>query len=73
MLVDMAHFAGLVAAGLHPSPVPHADVVSTTVHKTLGGGRSGLIVGKQYAKAINSAVFPGAGHCHARHCRQGGR
>lgn len=60
LLVDMAHFAGLVAAGLHPSPVPHADVVSTTVHKTLGGGRSGLIVGKQqYAKAINSAVFPG--------------
>ncbi|MDX7415454.1 serine hydroxymethyltransferase, partial [Escherichia coli] len=54
LLVDMAHFAGLVAAGLHPSPVPHADVVSTTVHKTLGGGRSGLIVGKQqYAKAIN--------------------
>ncbi|OBK24150.1 serine hydroxymethyltransferase [Mycobacterium asiaticum] len=58
--VDMAHFAGLVAAGLHPSPVPHADVVSTTIHKTLGGGRSGMIVGKQeYAKAINSAVFPG--------------
>jgi glycine hydroxymethyltransferase len=58
--VDMAHFAGLVAAGLHPSPVPHADVVSTTIHKTLGGGRSGMILGKQeYAKAINSAVFPG--------------
>jgi glycine hydroxymethyltransferase len=58
--VDMAHFAGLVAAGLHPSPVPHADVVSTTVHKTLGGPRSGLIIGKQeYAKSINSAVFPG--------------
>lgn len=58
--VDMAHFAGLVAAGLHPSPVPHADVVSTTVHKTLGGGRSGMVLGKQeYAKAINSAVFPG--------------
>ena len=58
--VDMAHFSGLVAAGLHPSPVPHADVVSTTVHKTLGGGRSGMILGKQeYAKAINSAVFPG--------------
>ncbi|RFD24342.1 serine hydroxymethyltransferase [Mycobacterium uberis] len=58
--VDMAHFAGLVAAGLHPSPVPYADVVSTTVHKTLGGGRSGLILGKQeYAKAVNSAVFPG--------------
>jgi glycine hydroxymethyltransferase len=58
--VDMAHFAGLVAAGLHPSPVPHADLVSTTVHKTLGGARSGLILGKQrLAKAVNSAVFPG--------------
>jgi glycine hydroxymethyltransferase len=58
--VDMAHFAGLVAAGLHPSPVPHADIVSSTVHKTLGGPRSGLIMGKQeYAKSINSAVFPG--------------
>lgn len=58
--VDMAHFAGLVAAGLHPSPVPFADVVSTTVHKTLGGPRSGLILAKkEYAKKINSAVFPG--------------
>ncbi|MEZ7240391.1 serine hydroxymethyltransferase [Rhodococcus sp. GXMU-t2271] len=58
--VDMAHFAGLVAAGLHPSPVPYADVVSTTVHKTLGGPRSGLILAKQeWAKKINSAVFPG--------------
>ncbi|WP_288813463.1 serine hydroxymethyltransferase [uncultured Corynebacterium sp.] len=58
--VDMAHFAGLVAAGLHPSPVPHADVVSTTVHKTLGGPRSGLILAKQeWAKKLNSAVFPG--------------
>ncbi|HJD78891.1 MAG TPA: serine hydroxymethyltransferase [Corynebacterium pollutisoli] len=57
---DMAHFAGLVAAGLHPSPVPHSDVVSTTVHKTLGGPRSGLIVAKQeWAKKLNSAVFPG--------------
>ncbi|MBY0442067.1 MAG: serine hydroxymethyltransferase [Mycobacteriaceae bacterium] len=57
---DMAHFAGLVAAGLHPSPVPNSHVVSTTVHKTLGGPRSGLILGKQeFAKAINSAVFPG--------------
>lgn len=56
----MAHFAGLVAAGLHPNPIPHADVVSTTVHKTLGGPRSGMILAKQeYAKAINSAVFPG--------------
>jgi len=59
--VDMAHFAGLVAAGLHPSPVPYADVVSTTVHKTLGGPRSGLIVARDetYAKQLNSAVFPG--------------
>jgi glycine hydroxymethyltransferase len=58
--VDMAHFAGLVAAGLHPSPVPHAQLVSTTVHKTLGGPRSGLIVGKKdHAKTVNSAVFPG--------------
>jgi len=58
--VDMAHFAGLVAAGLHPSPVPHADVVSSTVHKTLGGPRSGLILAKQeFAKKLNSAVFPG--------------
>ncbi|MFF2549494.1 serine hydroxymethyltransferase [Nocardia sp. NPDC058058] len=58
--VDMAHFAGLVAAGLHPSPVPHADIVSSTVHKTLGGPRSGLILAKQeFAKKLNSAVFPG--------------
>jgi glycine hydroxymethyltransferase len=58
--VDMAHFAGLVAAGLHPSPVPHADVVSTTIHKTLGGPRSGMILSTQeWAKKINSAVFPG--------------
>src|SRR6478752_2625041 len=60
LMVDMAHFAGLVAAGVHPSPVPHADVVTTTVHKTLGGPRSGLILCKEeYAKKINSAVFPG--------------
>ena len=58
--VDMAHFAGLVAAGVHPSPVPYADVVSSTVHKTLGGPRSGLILAKkEWAKKINSAVFPG--------------
>ena len=57
----MAHFAGLVAAGLHPSPVPHADVVSTTVHKTLGGPRSGMILTNDLDlfKKINSAVFPG--------------
>lgn len=57
---DMAHFAGLVAAGLHPSPVPHSDIVSTTVHKTLGGPRSGMILARQeWAKKLNSAVFPG--------------
>ncbi|MEJ7894667.1 MAG: serine hydroxymethyltransferase, partial [Solirubrobacteraceae bacterium] len=60
LFVDMAHFAGLVAAGLHPSPVPYADVVASTVHKTLGGPRSGFILCKQeHAKKINSAVFPG--------------
>ncbi len=60
LMVDMAHFAGLVAAGLHPSPVPHADVVTTTVHKTLGGPRSGLILAREeHGKALNSAVFPG--------------
>jgi glycine hydroxymethyltransferase len=59
-MVDMAHFAGLVAAGEHPSPVPHADVVTTTVHKTLGGPRSGMILAReQHAKKIDSAVFPG--------------
>jgi glycine hydroxymethyltransferase len=57
---DMAHFAGLVAAGLHPSPVPHSDVVTSTVHKTLAGPRSGVILAKQdWAKKINSNVFPG--------------
>jgi glycine hydroxymethyltransferase len=60
LMVDMAHFAGLVAAGLHPSPVPHADIVTTTTHKTLGGPRGGVILSKQaLAKKINSAVFPG--------------
>jgi glycine hydroxymethyltransferase len=60
LMVDMAHFAGLVAAGLHPNPVPHADVVTSTVHKTLGGARGGLILCKEeHAKKINSAVFPG--------------
>ena len=59
--VDMAHFAGLVAAGVHPSPIPYADVVSTTVHKTLGGPRSGLILSRdeELGKKLNSAVFPG--------------
>jgi glycine hydroxymethyltransferase len=60
LMVDMAHFAGLVAAGLHPNPVPFADVVTTTTHKTLGGPRGGVILAKEeYAKKINSAVFPG--------------
>ncbi|MEA2249364.1 MAG: glycine hydroxymethyltransferase [Solirubrobacteraceae bacterium] len=60
LMVDMAHFAGLVAAGLHPNPVPHAHVVTTTIHKTIGGGRGGLILCKEeYTKKINSAVFPG--------------
>jgi len=59
--VDMAHFAGLVAAGLHPSPVPHAHVTSSTVHKTIGGPRSGFILtnDEEIAKKINSNVFPG--------------
>ncbi|MEA9986486.1 MULTISPECIES: serine hydroxymethyltransferase [Subtercola] len=58
--VDMAHFAGLVAAGLHPSPVPYADVVTSTVHKTLAGPRSGVILSKaEWAKKVDSAVFPG--------------
>jgi glycine hydroxymethyltransferase len=61
LMVDMAHFAGLVAAGLHPSPVPHAHVVTSTTHKTLGGPRGGIILTNDaaVAKKINSAVFPG--------------
>jgi glycine hydroxymethyltransferase len=61
LFVDMAHFAGLVAAGLHPSPVPHAHVVSSTTHKTLGGPRGGIILTNDaaIAKKVNSAVFPG--------------
>jgi len=60
LMVDMAHFAGLVAAGEHPSPVPHADVVTTTTHKTLCGPRAGLILCKEeHAQAIDKAVFPG--------------
>ncbi|MFP7707234.1 serine hydroxymethyltransferase [Trueperella sp. LYQ141] len=60
--VDMAHFAGLVAAGLHPNPVPYADVVTTTIHKTLGGPRSGMILSRdkeRFGKLLDSAVFPG--------------
>ena len=60
LMVDMAHIAGLVAGGVHQSPVPYADIVTTTTHKTLRGPRGGLIMGKEeYAKKINSAVFPG--------------
>ncbi|WPB51258.1 serine hydroxymethyltransferase [Lactiplantibacillus plantarum] len=60
LMVDMAHIAGLVAAGLHPNPVPYADVVTTTTHKTLRGPRGGMILAKEkYGKKINSAVFPG--------------
>jgi glycine hydroxymethyltransferase len=60
-MVDMAHFAGLVAGCVHPSPVPHADIVTTTTHKTLRGPRGGLILCKeQHAKAIDKAVFPGS-------------
>ena len=60
VFADMAHFAGLVAAGLHPSPVPHANFVTTTTHKTLRGPRGGMILFReQYAKAINGSVFPG--------------
>ena len=73
-MVDMAHFAGLVAAGVHPSPVPHADIVTTTTHKTLRGPRGGLILCKaEHAKAIDKAVFPGiAGRtARARDRRQG--
>jgi glycine hydroxymethyltransferase len=59
-VVDMAHFAGLVATGLHPSPIPHADAVTTTTHKTLRGPRGGLILCKEeHAKAIDKAMFPG--------------
>ena len=61
LFVDMAHIAGLVAAGLHPSPIPYADVVTTTTHKTLRGPRGGMIFCKaEYAKKIDSAIFPGS-------------
>jgi glycine hydroxymethyltransferase len=60
LMVDMAHIAGLIAAGLHPSPIPHADFVTSTTHKTLRGPRGGLILCKEkHAKKIDSAVFPG--------------
>jgi glycine hydroxymethyltransferase len=60
LLVDMAHVAGLIAAGFHPSPVPHADVITSTTHKTLQGPRGGFILAKeQYGKRLNAEVFPG--------------
>jgi glycine hydroxymethyltransferase len=61
LLTDMAHFAGLVAADLHPNPVPHSHVVTTTIHKTIGGARGGMILSNDeaIAKKLNSAVFPG--------------
>jgi glycine hydroxymethyltransferase len=60
LMVDMAHFAGLVAAGIHPNPVPHADVVTSTTHKTLAGPRSGLVLARaEHAQAVDKAVFPG--------------
>ena len=66
-MVDMAHFAGLVAGGVYPSPVPHADVVTTTTHKTLRGPRGGMILCKaEHAKAIDKAVFPGSAGWSAR-------
>ena len=59
-MVDMAHFAGLVAAGVHPSPIPHADIVTTTTHKTLRGPRGGMILCRaEHAKAVDKAIFPG--------------
>ena len=68
LMVDMAHIAGLVAAGQHPSPVPYADVVTTTTHKTLRGPRGGLILCKeQYAKQIDKAIFPGTQGGHLEH------
>ena len=59
LMVDMAHIAGLVAAGVHPSPVPHADVVTSTTHKTLRGPRGGLILSSRHGAAINKEIFPG--------------
>ncbi len=59
-MVDMAHYAGLIAAGVYPNPVPHADVVTSTTHKSLRGPRGGIILMTEaYEKAINSAIFPG--------------
>lgn len=75
LMVDMAHIAGLVAAGLHPSPVPYADITTTTTHKTLRGARGGMVLtnDEALAKKINSAVFPGIqGGTRACDCRKSG-
>ena len=76
LMVDIAHFAGLVAGGAHPCPFPHAHVVTTTTHKTLRGPRGGMILtnDEDLAKKINSAIFPGlpGRPPDARHRRQGG-
>jgi hypothetical protein len=76
LMADIAHIAGLVAAGLHPSPVPHCDFVTSTTHKTLRGPRGGVVLCRErFAKEIDRAVFPGmqGGPLDARHRRQGGR
>ena len=76
LMVDMAHFAGLVAAGLHPNPVPYADVVTTTIHKTLGGARGGMILctrGAREEDQLRGVPRPAGRAADARHRRQGGR
>ena len=75
LMVDMAHFAGLVAAGLHPSPVPFADVVTTTIHKTIGGGRGGMILctrGVRQEDRLRRLPRPAGRPARAHHRRQGG-
>lgn len=72
LVVDMAHFSGLVAAGLHPDPIPYADVATMTIHKTLGGGRGGAIVGRaEFGAAIDEAIWPGEQGCPLIHVMAG--